>query len=276
MKRPLVMRFPGGLDRALTFSYDDGVSPDKRLVAIFKKYGLKATFNITSDLFSPDDPSLPRKGTRMSPSEVIETYEGMEVAVHGAIHPFWDQMPQAAATYDVIRDRDNLEKLFHRIIRGSAAPYGVMGEKCQNALKAAGIVYCRTTVSTEKFSMPKNWLELPATCHHGNPRLMELADKFFVFDKPRAPQLFYVWGHSYEFDDENNWDVIEKFAEKMSGHEDRIWYATNGEIYDYTEAYDRLVWSVELDRVYNPTFTELWFFYGSKTYRIMPGETIVF
>ena len=148
-------------------------------------------------------------------------------------------------------NRDNLEKLFHRIIRGSAAPYGVMGEKCKNALKAAGIVYCRSTVSTEKFSMPKDWLELPATCHHGNPRLMELADKFFVFDKPRAPQLFYVWGHSYEFDDGNNWDVIEKFAEKMSGHGDKIWYATNGEIYDYVEAYNRLVWSVGLDRVCN-------------------------
>lgn len=270
------MRFPGGLDRALTFSYDDGVSPDKRLTAIFKKYGLKATFNINSDLFSPDDPDLPRNGTRLSAKEAIDTYEGMEVAVHGAIHPFWDQMPQASATYDIIRDRDNLEKTFHRIIRGSASPYGVMGEKCKSALKAAGIVYCRTTVSTEKFSMPKDWLELPATCHHGNPRLMELADKFFVFDKPRAPQLFYVWGHSYEFDDENNWDVIEKFAEKMSGHEDKIWYATNGEIYDYTEAYNRLVWSVELDRVYNPTFTELWFFYGKETYRIMPGETITF
>ena len=276
MKRPLFMRFPVGLDRALTFSSDDGVSPDQRLVAIFKKYGLKATFNINSDLFSPDDPDLPRNGTRLSAKEAVETYEGMEVAVHGAIHPFWDQMPQEAATYDIVRDRDNLEKLFHRIIRGSAAPYGVMGDKCKNALKAAGIVYCRSTVSTEKFSMPKDWLELPATCHHGNPRLMELADKFFVFDKPRAPQLFYVWGHSYEFDDENNWDVIEKFAEKMSGHGDKIWYATNGEIYDYVEAYNRLVWSVELDRVCNPTFTELWFFYGKQTYRIMPGETIVF
>ena len=197
MNRPLFMRFPGGLDRALTFSYDDGVAPDKRLVAIFKKNGLKATFNINSDLFSPDDPSLPRNGTRFSAKEAVETYEGMEVAVHGAIHPFWDQLPEAAATLDIIRDRANLEKLFHRTIRGSAAPYGVTGEKCKNALKAAGVVYCRTTVSTEKFSMPKDWLELPATCHHGNPRLMELADKFFVFDKPRAPQLFYVWGHSY-------------------------------------------------------------------------------
>lgn len=276
MNRPLFMRFPGGLDRALTFSYDDGVKPDKRLVAIFKRNGLKATFNVNSDLFAPDDPETPYTGNRLSASEAVKVYEGMEVAVHGAIHPFWDQLPEAAATYDIIRDRANLEKLFHRTIRGSAAPYGVTGEKCKNALKAAGVVYCRTTVSTEKFSMPKDWLELPATCHHGNPRLMELADKFFVFDKPRAPQLFYVWGHSYEFDDNDNWNVIEQFAEKMGGHSDRIWYATNGEIYDYTEAYNRLVWSVDLDRVYNPTFTELWFLYGSKTYRIMPGETIVF
>ena len=276
MKKPLFMRFPGGLDRALTFSYDDGILSDARLISIFKKNGLKGTFNINSDLFSPDDPSLPRSWKRFSASEAIKAYEGMEVAVHGAIHPYWDHLPDATATYDIIRDRDNLEKLFHRIIRGSAAPYGAMGEKCQNALKAAGIVYCRTTVSTEKFSMPKNWLELPATCHHGNPRLMELADKFFVFDKPRAPQLFFVWGHTYEFDDDNNWDVIEKFAEKMGGHGDLIWYATNGEIYDYTEAYNRLVWSVDLSRVYNPTFTELWFLYGSTSYRIMPGETITF
>ena len=276
MKKPLFMRFPGGRDRALTFSYDDGIKSDERLISILKKHGLKGTFNINSDLFSPDDPSLPRSWKRVSAAEAVSIYEGMEVAVHGAIHPFWDHMPVAAATYDIIRDRCNLEKLFHRIIRGSAAPYGVMGEVCQSALKAAGVVYCRTTVSTEKFSMPKNWLELPATCHHGNPRLMELADKFFVPDKPRAPKLFYVWGHTYEFDDDNNWDVIEKFAEKMSGHDDLIWYATNGEIYDYTEAYNRLVWSVELNRVYNPTFTELWFLCGDKTYQIMPGETIVF
>ena len=70
--------------------------------------------------------------------------------------------------------------------------------------------------------------------------------------------------------------MIERFAEKMGGHPDKIWYATNGEIYDYTEAYNRLVWGVDLDRVYNPTFTEIWFFYGKQTYRIMPGETITF
>ena len=38
-----------GKMKAITFSYDDGVTQDKRLVDIFNKYGLKATFNINSE-----------------------------------------------------------------------------------------------------------------------------------------------------------------------------------------------------------------------------------
>ena len=37
----LFMRFPGGVQRALTLSYDDGVEQDARLIEIMKKYGLK-------------------------------------------------------------------------------------------------------------------------------------------------------------------------------------------------------------------------------------------
>ena len=33
------LRFPGGNPKAVTFSYDDGVSQDKRLAEIFNKYG---------------------------------------------------------------------------------------------------------------------------------------------------------------------------------------------------------------------------------------------
>lgn len=39
-----------GRNKFLTFSYDDGVTQDKRLVKIFNKYHLKATFNINSSL----------------------------------------------------------------------------------------------------------------------------------------------------------------------------------------------------------------------------------
>ena len=39
-----------GKMKAVTFSFDDGVTQDKRLIEIFDKYGLKCTFNINSEL----------------------------------------------------------------------------------------------------------------------------------------------------------------------------------------------------------------------------------
>ena len=52
--------FPGGKSRAFTLSYDDGVVQDRRLAEIFRKRGLKCTFNIGSGLFGhKDGGSLP-------------------------------------------------------------------------------------------------------------------------------------------------------------------------------------------------------------------------
>ena len=42
------LRYPGGLAKAVTFSYDDGVEQDIRLVEIFNKNGIKGTFNINT------------------------------------------------------------------------------------------------------------------------------------------------------------------------------------------------------------------------------------
>jgi len=46
--------------------------------------------------------------------------------------------------------------------------------------------------------------------------------------QPDSPQLFYVWGHSYEFDIDNSWDKFEEFL-KMVAHRSDIRYATNAE-----------------------------------------------
>ena len=86
--------------------------------------------------------------------------------------------------------------------------------------------------------------------------------------------MFYLWGHSYEFDNNDNWDVIEKFAQIASGH-DHIWYATNIEIYDYVKAYDSLVFSADGSRIYNPTLITVWFDIDGTVYNIKSGETLV-
>ena len=47
----IYMRFPNGLKKVFTMSYDDGVRQDRRLIEILDRYGIKATFNINSGIF---------------------------------------------------------------------------------------------------------------------------------------------------------------------------------------------------------------------------------
>ena len=61
----------------------------------------------------------------------------------------------------------------------------------------------------------------------------------------------YVWGHSYEFDDKNNWELMERFCEMMGGKED-IWYCTNIEFMDCMDDFKRLCFTADNSLVYNP------------------------
>ena len=275
------LRFPDFKKKALTLSYDDGVRQDKRLVSIMEKNGLKGTFNLNSGLFDKEDNYKPGlENGRMSEKEVFELFSNseMEVAVHGCEHFSLPQVDSAIALNDVLEDRRNLEKLFKKIIKGMAYAYGTFDDKTVELLKDCGIKYCRTVISTEKFDLPKDWLKLETTCHHNNPRLMELAERFLQLPNGRnfwydGPALFYLWGHSYEFDNDDNWQVIENFA-KYIGNRDDVWYATNMEIYNYISAYDSLEFSADGSMIYNPSFLDIYVEYIGNRTIIKSGQII--
>lgn len=276
--RRICMRFPEGRAKTLTFSYDDGVVEDIRFVGILNKYGMKGTFNVNSGYYGPEIPNPEKPERRMSESAITKLFSNTphEIAVHSYTHPSLATLPSAAVAYETVKDRETLERQFGRIVRGMAYPNGSVSDEVVDTLRCCGIAYARTVTSTEKFKLPEDWLRLPATCHHNNPRLMELAEKFVntEISPYHAPQMFYLWGHTYEFDDNDNWNVIEEFCEYMSGREDEIWYATNIEIYEYVEDYNRLLWTVDMSRVYNPTNRILWFMYNKKMAVIRPGQTL--
>lgn len=271
------MRFPGGKEKALTFSYDDGVEQDIRLIEIFKKYGMRATFNLNSGQYAAEGTKYPEGQVhrRMTEKQVSDLYvqDGIEVAVHGSTHPWLDHMPVNLCTKDLYEDRCKLEKQFNTIVRGMAYPFGTYNDDVVACMKAVGIVYSRTVHSTHAFDMPSDWMRLPATCHHADPELMNLADRFLKGSGYGRPQLFYLWGHSYEFEGANNWNVIEDFC-KLMAHRDDIWYATNIEVYDYQDAFKQLRFSMDCSIVKNPTASELWFFLNGKVYSIKPGEVL--
>ena len=277
MKRDLSMRFPGGKLKALTLSYDDGVEQDIKMIEILNKYGLKCTFNINSGSYAPEGKvyapgTIHRRMTKQMCTELY-TNSGHEVAVHSYTHPFLERLAPAQVAYEIIKDRETLEEQFGCVVRGMAYPYGTYNDDVVRVLADCGIVYSRTTKSTEKFDIPTDWLRMPATCHHRCPRLMELAEKF-VEDKGTSAQLFYLWGHTYEFEEKNDWNVIEEFAEYMGGRDD-IWYATNIEIYEYIEDYKRLIFSADMAKVKNPTARTIYFKLNKEERSIAPGETLI-
>ena len=95
-----------------------------------------------------------------------------------------------------------------------------------------------------------------------------------LFGANRHARLFYLWGHSYEFDNDNNWDLLDSFCEKISGKDD-TWYATNMEIYEYVTAFNSLVFSANGNRIYNPTLIDIYADIDAVPRVIKSGETLV-
>ncbi len=176
--------------------------------------GLKGTFNINSGLYAEEGTVYPKNQIhrRMTEKQITEAFKnsGQEVAVHSLTHPFLEQLPTAMVVKEIIEDRENLEKQFDTIVRGMAYPFGILNDNVIGALQSCGIVYARTVVSTYDFGIPRDWMRLTATYHHNASQLWDLASKFVEDKVTRAPYLFYLWGHSYEFEDKMSVEWIKQ------------------------------------------------------------------
>lgn len=272
------MLFPSAKRKALTLSYDDGVLQDRRLVRMMNQYGVRGTFNLNSRILGRvEEMTLSNKTADISTvtlEEIPVLYAAHEVATHGAEHSALTGYG-SAGLLEVLDDRRVFEGVLPYLVRGHAYPFGLYDDAVCDMLKAAGIVYARTVVSTGKFDIPQDFMRWHPTCHHNDPELMELAKQFCENDSLFGqPQLFYLWGHSYEFDMEQNWQVIEDFLKYVSGFQSTVWMATNGEIADYTTAYRGLLFSADGSRIHNPTSTTLWMEILGEIYKINSGETI--
>ena len=252
-----------GKKRALTMSYDDGVAQDRRLIEIFNRHGIRASFHLNAGLL--DGPHT------VCSEEVAPLYAGHEVSSHSLTHPFLERVSTAEVVHEILEDRRILESLCGYPVRGMSYPMGTYNAEVLKALPTLGIRYARTTKSTEKFGLPDDFLQWHPTCHHDSEKLFELLEKFKANKYPMP--LFYVWGHSYEFDRKDNWAHIERFCAEAGGMED-TWYATNIEIYDYVMALRALEFSADRSLVYNPTATDVWVRCNHECVKIPAGETV--
>lgn len=259
--------YPYGLEKALTFSYDDGQIFDRRLVELFNRYKVKATFHLNAGnlgLHHTND-------TFIELSEIKELFKGHEISCHGLHHPYFAQLPHDQMVYELYEDKRILESVLDYPVRGMSYPYGEFQDDLITTASALGIEYGRTVEDTMGFNTPSDFMKWHPSCHHN--KVFDLLPDFIHNPHNREHLLFYVWGHSFEFERENNWEHMEQFLKEVAFRDD-VWYATSIEIKDYISAYRNLKVSVNQDKIYNPSALDLYFRHNGEIKVIKSGEVI--
>lgn len=273
-RRVEICRFPGNKRFAITFSWDDGVIEDRRLIQFMNEHGLKGTFNLNSLTFKNE--GVPSTENRLDRSEVAELYQGHEVAIHTSTHPHLPLLDPSHVALEVLEDRRTLEDLVGYPVRGMAYPFGTYNPRVIEILRACGVVYARTTEQADNCFPPKEPLAWPANAHMFTEKDgLDIGQRFLkMHQNPRAGGVYFVWGHSYEFArPTDRWAEMEKRFKPLAGHSD-VWYCTNIELFDYEAGRQRMVVAANKKTAHNPSGLAVTLKVDDRTIEVGPGATV--
>lgn len=261
------MMFPDFKLKAYTTSFDDGFYSDIQLVNLMKKYSLKGTFNLCSEMLihEGEEHSKVYSYPPLTIEEALEIFadgDSFEVASHGRAHEASSHTPSANGLYDQLADRRRLEEIFGRLVPGHVYPYGKYTKDSVQCAKMCGFTYARIGWDHDtSFSVPRSdeWMVWRPTAHFLEDDFDRHVQRFL---KARVHpgdscKLFLASAHSFEFLPPGRWERLEEQFKVIAGH-DSIWYATCGQIHDYVEAYRSLIFFADATKVYNPTHIDVY------------------
>ena len=211
--------------------WDDGVINDIRLTELCRKYNAKATFNLNPALHQAKE-RLTTGWTygntgycpgKLAWNEVVSVYDGFDVASHTMCHCNAGVVDDQVFLTEAVGAKMILEDLFQKECTGFAWPCGKYTQKTADLLLAAGFTYGRTTQNTDTVTAFEHPMILHSSCHHHNENFWDIFEKAKTTD-----QVFYFWGHSYEFmDDEKLWTAYEEKLRRLNDDPDVVWIATS-------------------------------------------------
>ena len=227
----------GGFKKYFTMSFDDGVEQDKRVIALMKQYGLKGTFNLSAGLFGKHHRLA--KISRIPRDEILQVYDGFEVASHGYKHEMFKYMSKAKIEKSLSQDIQELSDLMGYKIVGHGYPYDMHTRAGEAYLRNNNMLYARKVLGKGlQFKFPENPFKYIATCHFNAKNILELFEQFIEAEPVNENLLFMTWGHGYELDVGFRpcpEPQLEQIFSKIAGQKDII-YCTNREAFEAAES----------------------------------------
>jgi len=266
--------YPDGNYKALILSYDDGTIEDIDLVELLNKNGLKGTFNLNSAYIGARRGWPQQNGDTIYqeyvPRDTLNTlYENHEIAAHGAYHKDFIKSNKQEILEEVQTDIEVLNNLTGRQIVSMAYPFGNTNDTIASFISTTPITNARTVNDTHTFELPDNYLIWNPSCH--DSKVSDYSETYIKLDTEEL-SLFYIWGHSWEFKDEDRWNAMVDFCTKM-GAEKNIWSVGTGEYTEYLKALDKV--EIKNGTLYNPANNSaVWVNLSDQIIKVEPGESI--
>ena len=202
--------------KIVSLSFDDGTIYDLRFIELLNKYNLKASLNLNSGMedfiWYYGKEQFPIK--RLKLREVVEKYNGHEVASHSLTHPYFSSLDEKEIIRQVKEDIKNLENIFYRKISGFAYPFHDQTEEnIQTVKENNNLSYIRYSYLTDEY-VPMDRYHIPINSLYDDEDIYERLEKFSKNNLENS--LFVIAGHAYEFEVKNDWDKIEKLLKYLS------------------------------------------------------------
>ena len=190
------------------FAIDDGTIYDKKVIDIFNKYNIRATFNLNSGLqdfvWYKDD----RPVERLKLYENRHIYDNHEVASHSLTHPYFSGLNEEQCIREVQEDIDNLSSIFGYKVVGFAFPFHDQTEdNIRTVRDNVDLEYIRYSYLTDE-NTPKDRYHIPINALYDDENIYERLEAFSNNDLDNS--LFVIAGHAYEFEMKDDWGKIEK------------------------------------------------------------------
>jgi peptidoglycan/xylan/chitin deacetylase (PgdA/CDA1 family) len=198
---------------------------------------MKGTFYVTKNYKKP-----------LSPEKIQKIGQDHEIGAHTLNHPVLTEITPEEAEREISGSKEYLEKILKNPVTMFCYPCGIYNENIKKLVKKSGFIAARTCTAGN-FEFPHDTFEWQITLHlsNGSPLVTskmvvnnKLPFKTFFDWELRARSLFdaalkkggifHIWGHSWEFEEKNEWEKLERVLDYVA-HREGVHYSTNGEIF---------------------------------------------